>query len=224
MVSARLPMLVQLVLLLVGNEGANSVEPEWGLDTTRYLPASAFLRMHNTIVLLEPYMLGDVPNHTIIGQRVDGFQLNRYMGAAHALCYSTVVTERPAYDFRVCASHEILALTAIKKLPNDTDVAIFSSSDGDDFDSGKVLHTVMWYRGPKDGRLKMQTFTGADDETDMGGIEGDSDEDKWYSYDMPENKTIHDFDTGVAYHKLKKIAAYCCSGVYTRQEGEGATR
>ena len=63
--------------------------------------------------------------------------LDRFVGAAHAYCFSLTVVEDPQLDFRMCTTEEVSALSAVIPFPRGN-VVSHSSSDGDDIDSGAI--------------------------------------------------------------------------------------
>lgn len=194
----------------------------WGVDVTRSLPASSFVRMHNLIATRTPFELGK-PSSPI----GDG-TLNRYVGAAHATCHSTRVADLDQYDFRVCTSTEVLALSAVVPLNTSYKILTYASADGDDYEVGAVeskatyYHPNFWYNTYEDTEspppppsppigspvvpppapppppfplppdVSMQVFKGSDREVTLGLILTGS-----------------------------NVAAHCCSGVYTHMTGEG---
>ena len=184
---------------------------EWGADYTYALASSQFVRMHNTIISKVPFNLGS--NESLqygIGNQDGDVTLNRYIGAAHAMCFSMSVQQLPSYNFRICTAAEVLALSSVMLLDEDKHIVTYASSDGDDYETGKVLHTISVKNDypsysygnsplsppnpPASPEIRMQTFTGSDDETNLGKID---------SY--------------------KNMIAYCCSGVYTLMDSEGAS-
>lgn len=107
----------------------------WGVDVTYALPPAAFVRMHNLIATHTPFELGKPTAPIGTGT------LNRYVGAAHATCHALRVADL-AYDFRICTSTEVLALSAVIPLNASAHIVTYASSDGDDYEIGAVKTQV----------------------------------------------------------------------------------
>jgi hypothetical protein len=202
----------------------------WGVDVTHALPPSQFVRMHNTICTRDPLVLGATAPPAALatldaapgigsGSTADvDVALNTYVGEAHAFCYALAV-EGMDYNFRVGTPSEVHALTAVVPLPPRSLVLTFASSDGDDYELGQVRTQVQFdhvrpqyvdplysydyvFNAPRSppsppvpDAIPMQTFMGADMETNHGVQR------------VLEDPTV----------------AYCCSGLYTKMDSEGAS-
>lgn len=218
--------------------GGSSSTPAWGVDATHALPAARFVRMHNTVCTQDPFRLGgkgDAPFATLPPvphiAREDALQgnvsLNAHVGAAHAYCFALRVEgDDRDHSFRLGTAAEINALTAIVHLPPESLVLTYASSDGDDYELGQV-RTTLRHRYPSPTYVD-QTLT--------------------YSYDgsspsnsappppppnpsppKPDPISMQSFmgsDMETAYDELRvhpHVLAYCCAGVYTKMDSEGAS-
>ena len=214
-------------------ESQNKVD--WGLDVTHKLPPSSFVRFKDVICTKDPLLLispnEKKPEFTYhespanIGSsatpRGESVQFNDHVGAAHAFCFGMEVQGVPYYNFRVGTAAEMLALSAVIKLPEQAMVLTYASSDGDDHDMGQIRTNLRWKElsssyynqahtydnqdnsdespsppPPSPPSVEMQTVMGADAETDNDQLR------------------VH------PYHNV----AYCCSNhLYTNQDSEGAS-
>ena len=203
---------------------ASAENATWGVDVTRTLPASSFVRMHNLLATRVPFELGKPVASIGTGT------LNRYVGAAHATCHATRVRDLDRYDFRICTSVEVLALSAVVALNASAHIVTYASSDGDDYEIGAVKTQVVYapdttytydstdspppVPSPPSGSpvapppspppppspnpptlLNMQVFMGSDREVNLGTLRSGT-----------------------------PLIAYCCSGPYTHMTGEGPSR
>lgn len=223
------------VTTMVSSTGKSADSAAWGVDVTHTRPVSEFVRMHNTIATRTPFVLGDAASLPVgIGTEGEdgGVTLNRYVGASHALCLALNVEDfEDRYDFRVCTSTEVLALTAVLPMSSTNHVLTYASSDGDDYETGEVKHEVVMQNG--------DTYT--------------------YDFDAasppppvpmppstsplapppcpppppsprPPTETMQSFmgsDNEVNLGRVEtnlNLVAYCCSGVYTHMTGEGPSR
>ena len=230
-------------------ESQNNVD--WGLDVTHKLPPSSFVRFKDVICTKDPLLLVSPnkkkPEFTYhkspanIGSsatpRGESVQFNDHVGAAHAFCFGMEVQGLPYYNFRVGTAAEMLALSAVIKLPEQAMVLTYASSDGDDHDMGQIRTNLLW-KGWRDSSYYNQ-----------------ADHHQSYYYDRdyqdPDNKepsppppppspqpppsppavemqTVMGADSETSndelrvhpYHNL----AYCCSNhLYTKQDSEGSS-
>lgn len=222
---------------------ATSNDVTWGVDATHELPASRFVRMHNTVCTKEPFRFGGntsdfatLPPAPHIGPATtddaqNNVSLNAYVGAAHAYCFALKVAGvRDAFSFRIGTSAEINALTAIVHLPAKSLVLTYASSDGDDFELGQARTTIR-YRHPSESYVNGAATYSYDQAaaTADGQPTAPPPPPPNPSPPKPEPLKMQSFmgsDMETAYDELrvhKDTLAYCCSGVYTQMDSEGAS-
>lgn len=116
----------------------------WGVDVTYSVPPSELVRMHNTIATRTPFVLGNESMLSPgIGRNNGNVVLNRYVGAAHAMCFALEVKDfEDKFDFRVCTSVEVLSLSAVIPMNDNVKVLTFATADGDDYETGDVNYGI----------------------------------------------------------------------------------
>lgn len=225
-------------LAAVGMSHIPSTQPHpsdvtWAVDVTHSRPAADFVRMHNTIATRSPFLLGDasaLPTG-IGGEAANGVSLNRYVGAAHAMCMSLNVEEmKDRYDFRVCTSSEVLALTAVIPMSSKNHVLTYASSDGDDYETGEVKHKVSVRPGDT---YSYEDFSISPPPVPMppsGSPLAPPPSPPPPPSPLPPTENMQSFmgsDNEVNLGQVEAnllLVAYCCSGVYTHMTGEGPSR
>ncbi len=205
----------------------------WAVDVTHSRPASEFVRMHNTIATRTPFLLGDASGLPAgIGDEAGAVSLNRYVGAAHATCTALNVDEmKDRYDFRICTSPEILALTAVIPMSSKNHVLTYASSDGDDYETGEVKHEVVVRPGDESYGYDFSTSPPPPVPVLPPGsplVPPPSPPPP--PNPLPPTESMQSFmgsDNEVNLGEVEAdlhLVAYCCSGVYTHMTGEGPSR
>lgn len=202
----------------------------WGVDVTYSRPVSEFVRMHNTIATKTPFVLGvEAGLEPGIGTDTGSVLLNRYVGAAHATCFALSVEDFSDFNFRVCTSSEVLALSAVIPLSSTAHILTYASSDGDDYETGQVKHEIVLK--PED--MYSYDFTESPPpfpNPPSGTPLAPPPNPPPPPNPQPPNQIMQSFlgsdnevNLGTVETNLN-LVSYCCSGVYTHMTGEGPSR
>lgn len=226
--------------VLVGRVVPTSASPTelvWGVDATHALPAARFVRMHNTVCTKDPFRLGGTNTtnssfatlpaapHIAGATQRGNVSLNSHVGAAHAYCFALRVegdAHEDRHSFRLGTAAEINALTAIVHLPPQSLVLTYASSDGDDYELGQV-RTTLRHRYPS------PSYVDAADSYSYSGSSSGGGPPPAPPPPTPAAIAMQSFmgsDMETAYDELRvhpHVLAYCCAGVYTQMDSEGAS-
>lgn len=206
----------------------------WGLDVTHTMHPREFVRMHNTLCTKTPLLLLS-PNTSTptfehhqspvnMGSSATPFgnvQYNEYVGLANSFCFGLATEGFPDYDFRVATSAELMAMSAVVTMPRGSFVMTYSSSDGDDADSGQIRHAIKWQTMPRSWDAEAYGFHSYDSNApDAPPAPPLPNEIAMQTAMGAEAETENDQVRIHAYWNL----AYCCSNHrYTNQDSEGAS-
>ena len=206
----------------------------WGVDATYSLEPSKFVRLHNTIATVTPFELGNESalQHNI-GRDLGNVLLNRYVGASHAMCFALNVKGfEDKFNFRVCTSVEVLALTAVIPMSSNQHILTYASSDGDDYETGELKHTfnvdntkpsAYSYDNDSDSPTPLESASTNPPESPSPNLPPPPSPNP----PMQHMQSFMGSDNEVNLGKIDShlnVVAYCCSGVYTHMTGEGPSR